>query len=173
MELSEPGWHWRKLQTLLLAEVQQRGVEFPARRSCHSTTPGGAGDNRKSVLFLVDMLHKEDLGKARRLWQQRRQSSSLRASWLGASGGSMDPALSQQPKLQEYFSPVSRHKRELVTYISWSGISKCTYSKTYSLDDHRTYFRNSLVVRLLEIPWLFFSPYGDKWQSDMRLRKKS
>lgn len=111
MELSEPGWHWRKLKTLLLAEVQERGVEFPARRSCHSTTPGGAGDSRKSVLFLVGMLHKEDLWKARKLWQQMSvfQPESI---LIGASGGSMDPALSQQPKLQEYFSPVSRHKNE-------------------------------------------------------------
>lgn len=34
----------------------------------------------KPVLFLVDVVHKEDSGEVRKLWQQRCQFSSLKAS---------------------------------------------------------------------------------------------
>lgn len=83
----------------------------------------------------------------------------------------MDPALSQQPKLQEYFSPVSRHKNQKGT----GNVHLLIQYKQVHLQQNIFFGWSQNVVQKFfgcqtawNSPWLLFSPYGDKWQSDVR-----
>lgn len=68
----------------------------------------------KPVLFLVDMFHKEDLGEVRKLWQQRCQFSSLKASCSKSIYlvGLWTQHCHNSKSCRHYLRPVDRHKTQ-------------------------------------------------------------
>lgn len=124
----------------------------------------------KPVLFLVGMFHKEALQGSKEALPAERDVSfpAQNHSALRASGGSMDPAVCHNSKSCRHnlgLSIGTNPKREH-TYLDSVQTSALAAKRIlWTITEH-----TSKILWLsdsMKVPLFFFSPLGDKCQSEM------